>query len=242
MYGHPTPYTLPETWPLTKAPRSRAGAAGNFVSPLSGLSPNAFKAVIDIDTLGTFHTIKATVPHLVASAARHPPPSGVGASSGGRFLAVSATFHYTGMPLQAHVAAAKAAVDSLTASVALEYGPLGLTANAVAPGPIEGTEGMARLGSGALTGAAAAAGQVARGIPVQRWGTVRDIADATVFLFSDAGGYVSGTTLVVDGASWRRAGGSVGVGLDPGMEYPNYLLTGEFSKNLKDGRGGKAKF
>jgi len=217
---------------LTRPPS--AGAAGNFISPLSALSPNAFKAVIDIDTLGTFNTIKATIPHLVASASRGPGASGSGAT-GGRFLAVSATFHYTGMPLQAHVSAAKAAVDSLTASVALEYGPLGVTANAVAPGAIEGTEGMSRLGSSEL-----GAGK-ARGIPLQRWGRVRDIADATVFLFSDAGGYVSGTTLVVDGGGWRRQGGSLGVGLDPGMEYPNFLLQGEFSRNLKDGRGGKAK-
>lgn len=183
---------------------------------------------MDIDTLGTFNTIKATIPHLVASAKRNP-------RSPSRFLSVSATFHYTGMPLQAHVSAAKAAVDSLMGSLALEYGPLGITANSLAPGAIAGTEGMQRLASSELT-----AEESAAGIPSGRWGTVRDIADATVFLMSDAGGYVNGTTMVVDGAGWRRQGG-VGVGLDAGMQYPDFLLRGEISKNLKDGRKKEAK-
>ncbi|KAL2153021.1 hypothetical protein VTH82DRAFT_4176 [Thermothelomyces myriococcoides] len=206
-----------------------AGAAGNFVAPISGLSPNAFKAVIDIDTIGTFNTIKATIPHLVASAARNPSSSSSGLA-GGRFIAVSATFHYTGMPLQAHVSAAKAAIDSLVGSVALEYGPLGITANGIAPGAIAGTEGMERLASSRVSRR-----DMERHIPSGRWGTVRDIADATVFLLSDAGSYVNGTTLIVDGAGWRRQGGA-GVGLDPGMTYPDFLLKGEVSKNVKDGR------
>ncbi|KAL2159443.1 hypothetical protein VTH06DRAFT_2448 [Thermothelomyces fergusii] len=210
-----------------------AGAAGNFVAPISGLSPNAFKTVIDIDTIGTFNTIKATIAHLVASAARSRSRSAGPSSSGpagGRFLAVSATFHYTGIPLQAHVSAAKAAVDALVGAVALEYGPFGVAANAIAPGAIAGTEGMERLASRRV-----AREDRDRGIPSGRWGTVRDIADATVFLLSEAGSYVNGTTLVVDGAGWRRQGG-LGVGLDPGMVYPDFLLKGEVSKNLKDGR------
>ncbi len=139
---------------------------------------------------------------------------------------MSATFHYTGVPLQSHVSAAKAAVDSLMGSVSLEYGPLGVTANVIAPGAIAGTEGMSRLGSRAVSGK-----ETSRGIPSGRMGTVRDIADATVFLFSDAGNYVNGAILPVDGAGWRRQ--SLGVGLDPGMSYPDFLIQGEFSRNLK---------
>lgn len=166
------------------------------------------------------------------SAARNPNPNPSGAT-GGRIVAVSATFHYTGMPLQAHVSAAKAAVDSLMASVALEYGPLGITANVVAPGAIAGTEGMERLASSALDST-----QRNSGVPTGRWGTVRDIADATVFVFSDAGNYINGTNIVVDGAGWRRHG-SLGVGLDPDMKYPDFLITGDISKNVKDGRKAK---
>jgi peroxisomal 2,4-dienoyl-CoA reductase len=139
------------------------------------------------------------------------------------------------MPLQAHVSAAKAAVDSLMASVSLEYGPLGVTANVIAPGAIEGTEGMERLASNQVEQR-----EHTKGVPSGRWGTVRDIADATVYVFSDAGNYVNGTTLVVDGAAWRRQG-AVGVGLDAGMKYPDFLLSGEISKHLKDGRKSKAK-
>lgn len=158
-----------------------AGAAGNFIAPISAMSPNAFKAVMDIDVLGTFNTIKATIPYLIESAQKNPHP-GPGGATGGRILFVSATFHYTGMPLQAHVSAAKAAIDSLCASVSLEYGPYGITSNVIAPGPIADTEGMARLSSSEADRKAAEAA-----VPSGRWGTVRDIADSTVYLFSDAG-------------------------------------------------------
>jgi len=174
------------------------------------------------------------MPYLIESAARNPNPNPSGLT-GGRFLSVSATFHFTGMPLQSHVSAAKAAIDSLMGSVAIEYGPYGVTANCIAPGAIAGTEGMERLASSQHT-----RDEHTRGIPSGRWGTVRDIADATVYVFSDAGNYVNGTNLVVDGAGWRRQGG-LQVGLDEGMTYPNFLLTGKISKNLKDGRKKPAK-
>ncbi|KKA29083.1 hypothetical protein TD95_004713 [Thielaviopsis punctulata] len=208
-----------------------AGAAGNFVVPISGMSSNAFKSVMDIDVLGTFNTVKATIPYLIESAQRNRNAHITGAGTGGRFLALSATFHYTGMPLQAHVAAAKAGVDSLVASISLEYGPYGVTANAIAPGPIAGTEGMDRLAGDV------AMEQQGRGVPSGRWGTVRDIADATVYLFSDAGNYVNGQIIPVDGASWRRQGShSVGVGMDKTMQYPDFILQGIISSNIKKGQ------
>ncbi|ERS97006.1 peroxisomal 2,4-dienoyl-CoA reductase [Sporothrix schenckii 1099-18] len=228
-----------------------AGAAGNFVSPLAGLSPNAFKAVMDIDTLGTFNTMKATIDYLVDSAGRHLSPNPENTPPGGRFLAISATFHYTGLPLQSHVSAAKAGVDSIVGSVALEYGPRGVMANVIAPGPIEGTEGMNRLASPDAVAADAQQADALQlrpglrggspGIPSGRWGTVRDIADATVYLFSASGDNVNGHVLVVDGGAWRRQGGSLGVGLDPGMQYPTYLLSGDVSTKVKDGRKQPSK-
>ncbi|CAG9938186.1 unnamed protein product [Clonostachys rosea f. rosea IK726] len=160
-----------------------AGAAGNFIAPIDGLSPNAFKSVIDIDVLGTFNTIKATIPHLLRS-------------SSPRIVFVSATFHFTGMPLQSH-----------------------------------GTEGLARLGSSKEEDRRS----YVKSIPSGRLGTVRDIADATVFLFSEAGTYVNGQVIPVDGAAWRRQG-DVKVGLDESMSYPEFLLSGDISKNLRDPR------
>lgn len=209
-----------------------AGAAGNFVAPISGLTPNGFKAVMEIDVLGTYNTVKATLPYLIESAARNREDSS--GLTGGRIIYVSATFHYSGMPLQAHVMAAKASVDSIMASVAIEYGPYGVTSNVIAPGGIEGTEGLERLSSRKMDKKAASAS-----IPLGRFGTVRDVADATVYLFSDAGNYITGEILVVDGADWRHKG--TGVGLDSNMKYPDYLLSGEFSKHVKTGKKEKSK-
>jgi len=193
-----------------------AGAAGNFLSPISGLSANAFKTVLEIDTIGSYNTLKATLPQLLISAAKNPNVA-TNPSTGGRIIFVSATFHYTGMSLQAHAAAAKAGVDALSATVALEYGPQGITSNVITPGPIAGTEGMERLGSSF------------KRIPLQRYGTVKEIADGTVYLFSDAGNYVNGEVLVIDGASWRSPS-SMG-----GLQYPGFLL----DNSLKPPKPGK---
>lgn len=178
---------------------------------------------MDIDVLGTYNTIKATIPHLLRS-------------STPRIIAVSATFHYTGMPFQAHVSAAKASVDSLIASVALEYGPRGVAANVIAPGPIANTEGMDRLASSKPEEIAS----YAKAIPSGRFGTVKDIADATVFLFSDAASYINGQIIPVDGASWRRQGAYT-VGVDAGVTYPDFLEPGRTSDGLKGAKKDKAK-
>ncbi|KAJ7158122.1 2,4-dienoyl-CoA reductase [Mycena filopes] len=156
------------------------GAAGNFMVPISGLSENAFRTVIEIDTLGTYNTIKATLLHVRASK--------------GAYIHVSAMLHYAGTPYQAHVSAAKAGVDALSAVVAVEEGPHGVRSNVIAPGAIAGTEGMDRLGG---------KGPNARNglYPLGRMGSIGDVANATVFLFSDAAAYVTGQILPVDGGS-----------------------------------------
>lgn len=178
--------------------------------------------------LGSYNTAKAVLPHLLKSA------STSSTSSGGRLIFVSATIHYTGAPLQTHVVVAKAGVDALSANVAIEYGPRGLTSNVIAPGPIADTEAMERLSRKED----AEAGR--KRIPAGRWGTVKEIADATVWLFSDAANYVNGSVVVVDGGAWRTS--SVGIG-GKGMEYPDFLLSGrrvEGVKGLKKEKG-KAK-
>jgi peroxisomal 2,4-dienoyl-CoA reductase len=82
---------------------------------------------MEIDTIGTYNTIKATQSHIRASQ--------------GVYLHISATLHYRGSPYQAHVSAAKAGVDALSKVLAVEEGPFGVRSNVIAPGPIEGTEG-----------------------------------------------------------------------------------------------------
>ncbi|EXJ91570.1 2,4-dienoyl-CoA reductase (NADPH2) [Capronia epimyces CBS 606.96] len=198
-----------------------AGAAGNFLAPLAQLSPNAFKSVIDIDVLGSYNVTKLALPHLVASAKKHNSksslPKHATAGPSGRIVYISATIHYTGLPLQTHVAVAKAGVDALSNNVAIEYGPLGVTSNVIAPGPIGGTEGMDRLAKQPEPGS-----YPGKGIPLDRWGQIKEIADATVYLFSDAANFVTAQTLVVDGGAWRTYGGGPGQGFD----YPDFILSG----------------
>ncbi|QKX61046.1 uncharacterized protein TRUGW13939_08192 [Talaromyces rugulosus] len=209
-----------------------AGAAGNFLASINQLSVNAFKSVMDIDVLGSYHTAKATLPYLKESAAKHRVDSNSLQASplgtGGRIIFISATIHYTGIPFQTHVAVAKAGIDALSHNIALEFGPLGITSNIIAPGPIANTEGVDRLLPSDVKQ------EAIKSQPLGRFGSVRDIADATVYLFSDSGSYVSGQVLVVDGASWRMPSGSIGSSL----KYPDFLLSGEAVANVK---GNKSK-
>ncbi|KAL5356481.1 hypothetical protein BJX96DRAFT_142870 [Aspergillus floccosus] len=211
-----------------------AGAAGNFLASINQLSVNAFKSVMDIDVLGSYNTLKATIPHLTESAKKHrvdseslkPSPLG----TGGRIIFVSATLHYRGAPFQTHVSVAKAGVDALSHSVAIEFGPLGVTSNIIAPGPIASTEGLDRLLPAPVKEA------YIKSQPLGRIGSVRDIADATVYLFSNTGSYVTGQTLVVDGASWRMSAGGAAAGE---MGYPDFLLSGEAVQHVKGQKQSK---
>lgn len=96
-------------------------------------------------------------------------------------------------PFQVHVSAAKAAVDATSAVLAVEEGPHGVRSNVIAPGPIGGTEGLDRLRSRDSAG-------MGTSTPVGRVGDLKDCANATVFLFSDAASFISGQVLIVDGA------------------------------------------
>ncbi|GJN91214.1 hypothetical protein Rhopal_004232-T1 [Rhodotorula paludigena] len=171
---------------------------------IAGLSANAFRTVIEIDTLGTYNTFKATIGELVKAR--------------GSLIAVSATLHYRASTLQAHVSAAKAGVDALVRVIAVEYGPRGVRANCIAPGPIAGTEGMDRLMPKELVE------EHTKRIPMQRYGDKEDIAAASCFLFSPAATYITGTTLVVDGGDWHMST-SAGAGF-----YPDAFLPGGESK------------
>lgn len=157
-----------------------SGAAGNFVAPAAELSSNGFKTVVDIDLLGTFNVARASWPHL-----RKP---------GASLISITAAQSWLPTAGQAHVGAAKAGIDQLTRTLALEWGPAGVRVNAVAPGPIEGTEGMRRL---APTPEAMTAWE--RAVPLGRAGRTDDICEAVTWLTSPAASYVTGVVLSVDG-------------------------------------------
>ena len=161
-----------------------SGAAGNFPALANDLSANAFKSVIDIDLRGTFHVMKAVYPLL-----RKP---------GACVVNISAPQAFIPMKAQAHVCAAKAGVDMITRTLALEWGTAGIRINSIVPGPIEGTEGMARLAPDEKV-----RGMVARSVPLGRLGRPEDIGNACLFLASPLGSYVSGAIIPVDGG-WSQ--------------------------------------
>jgi peroxisomal 2,4-dienoyl-CoA reductase len=161
------------------------GAAGNFICLAENLSPNGFGTVVDIDLKGTFNVSKAALPHLRAR--------------GGSVINISATLPYLGTIGQSHAAAAKAGVDSLTKVLACEWGPHKIRVNGIAPGPIDGTEGVRRLTSEASRDGAI------KQCPLGRLGGIDDVANAALYLVSDAASYVTGVTLVVDGGLWLRS-------------------------------------
>ncbi|XP_067952056.1 peroxisomal 2,4-dienoyl-CoA reductase [(3E)-enoyl-CoA-producing]-like [Watersipora subatra] len=156
-------------------------SAGNFLCLAESLSTNAYRNVIDIDTVGTF-TVSKTVYDAYFKA------------NGGIIVNISANL--TGQPMQAHAASAKAAIDSLTKSLAVEWGPLKIRVVGVAPGPIADTVGYSKLGGSMIS-----EDEIAKDIPLQRLGTRKDIAHTVLFLASDLASNITGTTLTVDGGS-----------------------------------------
>ena len=161
------------------------GAAGNFLCAAEELSPNGFGTVVDIDLKGTFNVCRAAFTELKKNR--------------GQILNISATLHYLGTPRQLHFSAAKAGVDALTKNLAVEWGPYGIRVNAIAPGPIADTEGMKRLVPEPIKE------KLKKRIPLGRFGLIKDIETAAVFLCSDAASFINGSILVVDGGQWMAA-------------------------------------
>jgi NAD(P)-dependent dehydrogenase (short-subunit alcohol dehydrogenase family) len=155
------------------------GAAGNFICPSEQLSANGFKTVIDIDLIGAFNASRAAFEQLKETR--------------GSIIYISAGQAFMPYAYQLHVGAAKAGIDNMMKNLALEWGKYGIRCNSIAPGPIEGTEGMRRLSS------PAALAQLKAAIPLQRLGTVDEMGQVAVFLASPLASYVSGTVLVADG-------------------------------------------
>jgi NAD(P)-dependent dehydrogenase (short-subunit alcohol dehydrogenase family) len=155
------------------------GAAGNFLVPAEKLSPNGFKAVIDIDLLGSFNATRNAFEQLKETR--------------GSILYISAGMAYMPHAFQVHVGAAKAGIDMMMKNIALEWGRFGIRANSIVPGPIEGTEGLKRLADPAQKE------QLINAIPLRRTGTVDDIGQAAAFLASPLAAYITGCVVVCDG-------------------------------------------
>lgn len=156
-------------------------AAGNFPAPISKISYNGFKSVVDIDLLGTYNCSKAVFELAMRE-------------RGGNIVNIAAAFELRGVSWQAHVAAAKSGVLSLTRTCAVEWGPYGIRVNGVNPGATGNTEGMKRF-SEAVRGSDA---KPANPMGVTSHG--QDIALCVLFLVSPSARHVSGQVISVDGA------------------------------------------
>ena len=154
----------------------------------SKMSFEEWSKVIDVNLNGVFHTIQAVLPDMVEA-------------GWGRIVNISSSSTHSGQPFMAHYVAAKSAVNGLTKSLALEYGPTGITVNAVPPGFVD-TPMLRSAERRQLLG-----GTVEDHInrtPVRRVGRPEDIAAACSFLISEEAGYITGQILGVNGGRKPR--------------------------------------
>ncbi|MBT2487976.1 SDR family oxidoreductase [Streptomyces sp. ISL-96] len=160
-------------------------AAGNFVAPGIDISPNGWRAVVDIVLNGSYYCTRAVARQLRDQ------------GTGGSVLSVIATYAWHGHPGTVHSAAAKAGVLAMTRTLAVELAPLGIRLNCIAPGPTE------TAGAGAALWATdEARAEVLATVPAGRFAAPAEIADASLFLLGERASYVTGECLTVDGGQW----------------------------------------
>jgi 2-hydroxycyclohexanecarboxyl-CoA dehydrogenase len=148
----------------------------------SNLTFEDWQRVIDVNLNGVFHTIQAVLPDMVEA-------------GWGRIVNISSSSTHSGAAYMTHYVAAKSAVNGLTKSLALEYGPSGITVNAVPPGFID----TPMLRNAEQHGYLGDIEQTIAGTPVRRMGRPEDIAAACAFLVSEEAGYITGQILGVNG-------------------------------------------
>jgi NAD(P)-dependent dehydrogenase (short-subunit alcohol dehydrogenase family) len=162
-------------------------AAANFPVPAEDMSPNAWRTVVDITLNGTFFVSREIVRrHLAAGT-----PASI--------VCVGASYAWTGGPGFAHSAAAKAGVKNLVETLAVEWGPYGIQVNGLVPGLFPHEDMTADIQANLER-----AKELAERQPALRTGRLRELGWAATFLASPYARFVSGHTLVVDGANWQR--------------------------------------
>ena len=162
-------------------------AAANFPVPAEDMSPNAWRTVVDITLNGTYFCAREF-------GRRH-----LAAGTPGSIVNIAASYAWTGGPGFAHSAAAKAGVKNLTESLAVEWGPYGIQVNALVPGLFPHEDMTADI-----TGNLERTHDKDACQPAMRVGQRQELGWAATFLASPYARFISGHTLVVDGANWQR--------------------------------------
>jgi NAD(P)-dependent dehydrogenase (short-subunit alcohol dehydrogenase family) len=162
-------------------------AAANFPVPAEDMSPNAWRTVVDITLNGTFYVSREF-------GRRH-----IAAGTPASIVNVGASYAWTGGPGFAHSAAAKAGVKSLVETLAVEWGPYGIQVNGLVPGMFPHEDMTADIRSNLARTSDKDACQ-----PALRVGERQELGWAATFLASPYGRFITGHTLVVDGANWQR--------------------------------------
>jgi len=164
-------------------------AAGNFPVPAEDLSPNGWRAVVEIVLGGTFLCSREF-------GRRH-----IAAGTPGNIINIGASYAWTGGPGFAHSSAAKAGVKNLTETLAVEWAPYGIRVNGLVPGLFPHEDETADIGG--VPGRGDETREKAS-CPAGRTGRRRELGWAATYLASPFAAYVTGHTLVVDGANWQR--------------------------------------
>lgn len=165
-----------------------SGAAGNFIVSAEDISANGFKTVVDIDLIGTFNVFHSAFKHMN--------------TPGASMIAISAPQAYSPQWGQVHVCAAKAGVNMLVKCMALEWGHKGIRVNGISPGLIGDTEGRKRLFPSPEIEK-----QFLHDLPAGRLGLKSDIANAAMYMSSEAGSFVNGIIMDCDGGLSLVQGG-----------------------------------
>jgi NAD(P)-dependent dehydrogenase (short-subunit alcohol dehydrogenase family) len=186
-------------------------AAGNFLARTEDLSLGAFQSVIGIVLMGSLHATLACGRRWLA--AKHPAV----------VLNVTTTYTTTGSAYVVPSAVAKAGVQALTRSLAVEWGDRGIRMNAIAPGPIPTEGAFSRLLPRPELEQAAKDRN-----PLGRFGTSEEFANLAAFLVSDGSGYINGEVVTMDGGEWLQGAGE--------FSALGRQLTGDEWERLKPGK------
>lgn len=176
-------------------------AAGNFIYPAEKLPLGGWKSVIDIVLNGSFYCSQIIGKRMISQ--QH-----------GQILNVLATYAWTGGPGTIHSACAKAGVLAMTRTLAVEWARYGVRVNAIAPGPFDTEGARTRLWPTAEMQQA-----ITREIPLQRFASLEEVAQAALYLVSPYADYITGECITIDGGGWLGKGiGKLAENLDKFME------------------------